>query len=176
MKQVGDFFRGKFYMLIISALVILPNIYVVVLGIENFPFTCAPMFAHYVNPETPLYIYKFEGIRNLKRELVKSDENGRPESVFMRQFFSKVYGSKYPVSPFGYHPDDSPEAFTLRMNEFFKHYGRYLLENKKKNYERIELILDKVDPSGKKLNSYLLGYFDVKEQHYFHLSGNIENP
>lgn len=168
MRKIVQFLKSKFYIGLVSAMVLIPNMYVVILGIEDFPFTCAPMFAHYIGPETALYIFKFDGVKDQNKELITSDEYGKPEAVFIRQFFSKAYGSKDPVSAFGYHPEDNLDAFSLRMNRFFCLYWKYLSENKKKDYDKIELIVEKVDPSGKLLNSYLLGYFDVKKQQYFH--------
>lgn len=152
----------------ISTIVILPNVLVVSLGIEDFPFTCAPMFGHYVGTETDLYVFKFVGVKDNSRVFIKAEENGRPESVFTRQFFSKVYGSTDTLSPFSSYLDDSPDKFNQRMNDFFIAYWTFLSRKKNKDFDQIDLILEKVSSTGKPLQSYLLGYFNTKDRKYYH--------
>jgi hypothetical protein len=174
MKSSVKLFANRTYILIVCSVVIIPNLFVVAFGIENFPFTSAPMFGHYVGPETELYVFKFEGVKDEKRTLILPEENGRPEPVFMRQFFSQVYGSSDSLSPFSAWLDDSPEKFKRRMEDFFMRYTDFLVVKRNKKFDRIDLILERVDHTGKPLHAFRLGYFDTNSNQY-NIVANSEN-
>ena len=75
---MNDKLVQKKYAIIIFCLFIIPNVFVVVLGIESFPLTCAPMFGHYINSNTELYEFKFEGVKN-EQSIDLIDFLGKPE-------------------------------------------------------------------------------------------------
>jgi hypothetical protein len=111
----------KRYVFLIFCLFLLPNIFVVVLGIESFPLTCAPMFGHYIDDNTKLYEFKFEGLKNGKTtDLI--DYLDKPENHFIRHFFSKAYGSTNTIYPFTNKLSESATSFQNRMNMFFQQY------------------------------------------------------
>ncbi len=154
------------YRNLVLFLVLAPNIFVVIMGIESTPYTCAPMFGHYIDENTDLYLFKFEGVLDgEKTNLV--DYYGKPEGFFIRHFFSKVYGSTKAISPFTNKLSESPEAFNKRMQAFFISYGNYLQKEYNKSFDKIDLFIKKVDQNRNVLMDYeLLGFFDYHEQHY----------
>ena len=156
----------KQYATLLFACFLIPNIGVVVFGIESFPFTCAPMFGHYIDKETPLYLLKFEGVTDTETiDLV--NYFGKPEDFFMRHFFSKVYGSTQAISPFTNKISESKEAFQHRMNTFFKHYESVLLKNYNLSFNQINVKAVRVNQNRKPLdNPTNLGFYNCKTNTY----------
>ena len=95
-----------------------PNIIVIVLGIESFQYTCAPMFGHYIDEETDFYLLEFEGVNDNRKNDLK-DYYGKNEILFIRHFFCKFYGSNTQITPYSSWLEDSPEDFSNRMLVFF---------------------------------------------------------
>jgi hypothetical protein len=163
----------KTYKIVVTSLLILPNIFVVIMGVESFPYTCAPMFGHYINNNTSLYLFKFEGETNdNKIDLI--DYLGKPESQFMRHFFSKVYGSTSPISPFTNKLSESETQFYQRMNMFFKHYDAFLKSNYNINLDRINIKVVKTNQQREPLSeAECIGYYDCSKKVY--ISNSINN-
>ena len=114
-------FTKKNYMFFIAAIFLLPNLFVMALGIESFPYTQAPMFGHYIDSETKLYLLKFEGHKDGQTiDLV--DYYGKSELRFIRHFFSKVYGSSEYFTPFSGRVIEDEERFNERLNLFFESF------------------------------------------------------
>lgn len=157
----------KIYKPLVIALVLLPNIFVIIFGIESFPYTCAPMFGHYIDNDTELYLIKFEGV-NDTTSVDLTEYYGKPESFFVRHFFSKVYGSTQAISPFTNKLSESPNAFQSRMNEFFKHYSEFISKEYKLSFDRIDLKVKRVNQERKDLSSLkTIGFFDCNSQNYY---------
>ncbi|MEL0456418.1 hypothetical protein WJN01_09280 [Flavobacteriaceae bacterium SZ-1-7] len=156
----------KVYKPVVVSLILLPNLFVMVFGIESFPYTCAPMFGHYIDEETNLYLFKFEGINdNTVTDL--TEYYGKPEEFFIRHFFSKVYGSTESISPFTNKLSESPKAFQKRMDEFFNNYSSFLLKEYKLSFERIELKVETTHQD--RINHFpakTIGYFDSHSKSY----------
>ncbi|MDD7885848.1 hypothetical protein [Flavivirga sp. 57AJ16] len=157
----------KIYKPLIISLILLPNLFVVIVGIESFPLTCAPMFGHYIDDETDLYLFKFEGENSLgKTNLVKY--YGKRETLFIRHFFSKVYGSTEAISPFSNQLYESNTAFHDRMNAFFNHYYSFILAEYSLSFSKINLMVKKVDYKRNSLTDYeTIGYFNIKDKKYY---------
>lgn len=156
----------KNYPKILFACFLIPNVFVVTLGIESFPLTCAPMFGHYIDEETPLYVLKFEGVTNSETiDLV--NYLGKPEDFFMRHFFSKVYGSTQAISPFTNKLSESNQDFQHRMNTFFKHYEQVLFKNYNLSFEQIQLKAVHVNQNRKPIgNPISLGFYNCETKTY----------
>ncbi|APY12420.1 hypothetical protein BWZ22_14850 [Seonamhaeicola sp. S2-3] len=160
---------NKTYKYIIITLVLLPNIFVMAVGIESFPFTCAPMFGHYINEETDLYLFKFEGVVNNKK-INLTEYYGKPEGYLIRHFFSKVYGSTDTISPFTNKLHENHSYFKTRMNTFFKTFASFLEKEYNLKFEKINLMVIKVDPNRNPLSEYkMLGFFNTNESQYYSL-------
>lgn len=154
------------YPAIVFSIVLIPNIFVIICRIESFPFTCAPMFGHYINDETDLYLFKFEG-ENESSKVDLVDYYGTEEIFFMRHFLSKVYGTTESISPFNNKLSESESDFNLRMNTFFIYYSNFLLEHHKLNFDKINLQVKKVDKNRNSLSGYeTIGIYDCGTKTY----------
>lgn len=159
----------KTYFLLTVSIVLLPNIFVVVMGIESFPYTCAPMFGHYIDDTTDLYLFKLEGVKNNETTDL-TEFYGKTEDFFMRHFFSKVYGSTKAISPFTNKLSESPEYFNKRMNAFFDYYTSFLKTEYKKSFDNINVAVKKVDQDRNTLSDYeVIGYYDTTKNKYHSL-------
>ncbi|MFD0988637.1 hypothetical protein ACFQ1R_00890 [Mariniflexile jejuense] len=160
------------YKATIIPLIVIPNIFVMVLGIESFPYTCAPMFGHYIDSKTDLYLLEFEGVNDGKTTNL-INYLGKPEDFFMRHFFSKVYGSTKAISPFSNKLSESDEAFHDRMKLFFLHYTKILKDEYHLTFQKINIKAVKVNQDRKKLTEpKIIGFYDTSEKEYI---SSIEN-
>ncbi|NJX15176.1 hypothetical protein [Tamlana crocina] len=154
------------YKYFIFALVLLPNVFVMVFGIESFPYTCAPMFGHYIDSNTNLYLLKFEGVKDSIATNL-TDYYGKPDEFFIRHFFSKVYGSAEDISPFTDKLSENPEAFQNRMDEFFNGFNKNMLDKHNLSFDKIVLRTVKVNHNREpQSESKIIGYFDTKTKSY----------
>ncbi|WP_406683908.1 hypothetical protein N1F78_14620 [Seonamhaeicola sp. MEBiC1930] len=160
------------YPTLIATFILVPNIYTIILGIESFPYTCAPMFGHYINDETDLYLLKFEG-ETVSNKIDLKDYYGRPEDHFIRHFFSKVYGSTQNISPFSNRLTENEIFFNQRMNSFFRNFSNYL--NEKQNLEllKINLMVKKVNSKRQNLSEFeIIGFYSIEKGKYYSLYEN----
>lgn len=168
MKQ--KFYAG-IYKWIVYLLVLAPNIFASIVGVESFPFTSAPMFGHYVGEETGLYLLKFEALSGAEY-IDLEPYYDRPESYFIRHFFSKVYGGTGNISAFNGRLSENPEKFQARMNTFFDDFTNYALEHHELQIQKINLKAIKVDKDRKPLaEPLLIGYYDIQTNEYKSLYG-----
>lgn len=157
---------NKTYKYLIITLLVLPNVFVMLLGIESFPYTCAPMFGHYINEDTSLYLLEFEGVHNGKTTNL-INYLGKPEDFFMRHFFSKVYGSTEAISPFTNKLNESEVAFQYRMNTFFKHYTSMLKHEYQLSFDTINIKAVKVNQDRTPLaKPEIIGFYDLHKNQY----------
>lgn len=170
--MINRSFKKNTYLKAIALIVLLPNIFVVIFGIESFPYTCAPMFGHYIDDDTDLYLFKFEGVTDsTKVNLV--DYYGKPEEFFIRHFFSKVYGSTKAISPFDKRLKDSESDFQYRMDTFFNHYSKFILEKYNLSFDKINLEIKQIDQNRNTINDYTpIGYFNYSNKKYQSLYEN----
>lgn len=129
---------------------------------ENWPFTPAPMFAHYVGPETPRYRFIFKA----DLDDGTSKEVGYPSVganwSLMRFFFKYIYGSAEPGSVFNVFPNDSKSDFEQRLTIFFKAFSKlYGLKHPQNSIRSIKLLVGKLAPSSKKIiETHEVGIFE----------------
>ncbi|MEO0527062.1 MAG: hypothetical protein AAFZ89_07540 [Bacteroidota bacterium] len=158
----------KIYLIVVSMVLLLPNLFVVVMGIESFPYTCAPMFGHYVDDNTNFYVLKFEGLTDDGEKIDLVDYYGKLEIYFVRHFFSKAYGSIDPINPFSGRLSDNEEDFLKRMDIFFENYKTFLEKEHELFFNRIDISVAKVDAKRNILKDYkLMGYYDFNTESYF---------
>ncbi|MCB0336149.1 MAG: hypothetical protein KDD62_07575 [Bdellovibrionales bacterium] len=103
----------------VALLLIGVNVLAAAIPFEQWPLTNAPMFAHYVNQDTPRFAFEFKGENQAGEELSLGYYSvGAPWSL-MRYFFKYVYGSQDFRSVFAHFSNDSPEEFKNRLEIFF---------------------------------------------------------
>ena len=152
--------------MVIWAIILVPNLFAIWFGVASFPYTCAPMFAHQVNDQSKLCVFKFEG-SNACRTLDLDDNYGRNEIFFIRYFFSKVYGSADKISPFDTRLSDTNIDFHQRMDDFFENYSSYLKIEERLLLDRITIKVKQVDVFRHDIAPCeVLGYYDVKLKKY----------
>ncbi len=86
------------------------------MGVEDFPLTCAGMFAQQITPQTPRYAFQLTGDDGLggQPRLVPFRDIGASK----RSFFVHAYGSASPNTCHTYFYNDTPEAFSARMSDW----------------------------------------------------------
>lgn len=101
---------------------VLTHVYVVIAGIESYPLTCAGMFAEQVTPATPRYVMQLTGDDGQGGEpyLVPFSDIGASR----RNFFIHAYGSASPNTCHPYFANDTPEAFSKRVSDWFAGFMR----------------------------------------------------
>lgn len=155
----------------VSLAFLLPNLWFVFLGRESFPFTSAPMFAHYIGPETPLFYFEFNGVTQEGALLpIAPDKLGRNERLLIRYFFSYVYGSTHPNRVFGLPEGNTPEIFAERMRRFFRAaYGPLQKRWQGPSLTAIQVHLVEIDRARKPIDRRVLGSYSVSDDQYTHL-------
>lgn len=155
------------YKIFVFSFILSPNIFVAILGLESFPYTCAPMFGHYIDENTSLYILKFEGVDN-GRVVNLLEYYDKAEVRFIRHFFGKVYGSTEPRSPYSSRLTDGKKEFETRMNNFFQNFSMFLSVKHNMHFDKINIQVMKVDQNRNKLSEFsLLGYYDLIQEKYY---------
>ena len=163
------------YAIVIWAIVLVPNLFAIYFGVASFPYTCAPMFAHQINDDSKLCVFKFEG-SNACKTVDLEDNYGRSETFFVRYFFSKVYGSADAVSPFDTRLSDNHTDFHQRMNDFFEDYATFLDAEEQLPLDKITLKVKQVDVYRNDVAPCeILGYYDVKLKKYISAYETAEN-
>jgi len=159
-------FKANIYKWLVFFLILAPNIFTSIVGIESFPYTSAPMFGHYVGDDTELYLLKFEAVSG--NELIDLEPYyGRPAAYFVRYFFSKVYGSPGSISAFNGRLSESPPKFQRRMNTFFLDFATYIREQHGIQLQKIYLKSIRVDKNRNPLaEAIVLGYYDTNTNQY----------
>ena len=125
------------------------NLFAVASSYENWPFTPAPMFAHYIDANTPRYAFVFEGIYEdgTTRKLHYNDVGAHWS--LGRFFFKYVYGSVEAGGVFTEFSNDSKAAFEKRLSKFFTVFVREHNEQQRFKTGRIAQIRLLVQPLDK---------------------------
>lgn len=167
----GSRIRRWIFPAIVSTALLAPNVAVVALGTEDFPFTSAPMFAHYVGPETTLYEFRFEGVVGDESAELPYGELGYTKRNLMRGFASFFYRPLSSTAPFrDLDPSaGTPEHFAEVMAGYFGPIAEFLRDARGLEYNRIDLYVEVVDSSGTLLRTELVGSYDVAADRYTHL-------
>ena len=155
---------------------LVPNVAAIIRPYEEFPYTSAPMFAHYVDRETTARY----GLR-----FIAEWGDGRPPAQitprqlgvagvpFSRYFFSHVYGSTDPGTAFGYR-NDTPAAFARRNQNFFQRAVRVLQGRDAalwRALSRIRLEAFRLGPDGRDVDVHVVGHYDVASGEFTHSWG-----
>lgn len=119
--------RGLIYKLaviVFSVAFVAPNLWAIVSPYEDWPYTSLPMYAHYVDQDTPRYRFIFVGeFADGGEEEVTAYSVG-VDYAAMRFFLMYVYGSvETAASPFNRFPNDDRAAFEDRLSRFFGAYA-----------------------------------------------------
>jgi hypothetical protein len=151
---------------------LLPNVIALFIPYEEFPYTSAPMFAHYVGDNTPVYRFRFIGEfqdERVAREIRAADlnMNGVP---FSRYFFGSVYGSIDPLSPFGRYVSTTPAEFEQRLTTFFGSLTTVLKKQSQAEWplSRIRLEVVRLNRENRDSIIHTVGYYDVASDHFSH--------
>lgn len=162
--------RGRALILpaVVSAVVLIPNLVVIGLGVEDFPFTTAPMFAHYVGPETELYALRLEGVREGTAEPFPIQETNLSPIEFQRQLASWYYRPMSATAPFrdlsGH--SSTPDGFAQTMSGYFGALTDFLRDQRGISYDEVILYVDVVDSSGELISSDPVGTYDTTAHSY----------
>ncbi|MDO1449472.1 hypothetical protein Q0590_24565 [Rhodocytophaga aerolata] len=152
----------KVYAVSVMVAFLLPNLYVMYSGHESFPFTHAPMFAHYIDETTLFYDFEFIGQKGHQETfLYPSYESPLPskDRVIRRFFFNKVYGSME-ASSFSHFEHDTQEQFIRRLELFFASYFGYL-QHDTLGIQTVRLEVHQYNADYQLTEKHTLGYFDV---------------
>lgn len=155
-----------------AAAVLAPQVAVSVAGSERFPWTCAPMFAHHVRADEDLYAFRFlaETAEGRCTEIRWRDV-GLQAKRSGRVFFARCYGSAEPWYPVHAIAGDTPEAFAGRLAAFLS--GLHELAERRcpervADATGILLVLDRIDPAGRKTGTRELGRWDRASGAFLH--------
>ncbi|HEY1025733.1 MAG TPA: hypothetical protein VGE26_11255 [Sphingobacteriaceae bacterium] len=157
---------GKFFAAMVMLLFILPNLAAVIIGRESYPFTPAPMFAHYIGDRSNFYDFAFiaEG-DSLETAVVPKHPEHRNELAIKRFFFDRIYGSVERNSPLWSNNNDDRNQLETRLNKFFSTYFKDLDGG---GYKRIRLEVKQYDHKYAELASHTVGVFDLSTKHFTH--------
>jgi len=162
----------KVFAVLVMCAFILPNLYAITMGREAFPFTPAPMFGHYIGPNTYFYDIDFIGQNNQTEKNLYPGLNKKTEQtsnfVIMRFFLNKVYGSAEVISPLGYFEQDTPAKLEERMQNFFSNYFKADLANDTTHINTVRLEVSQYDRNYKLLAKHVIGYYDVQSKNFKH--------
>jgi hypothetical protein len=167
---MNTLFAKKWYIIAVFTLVLAPNLFVVIAGIESFPFTQAPMFAHHIDKNSDFYVFKFEGVTADKEILNLEKYYGTSERDFVRHFFGKAYGVASGINPFSNKlGEDTKEKFEARMRTFFKNYTAFLKKEYNLSFNEIQLSIKKVDYYRNDVSNYnLIGIYNCSTNQYMY--------
>lgn len=152
----------------LAAALLIPNLVVIVTGTEDFPFTTAPMFAHYVGPDTELYAFRFEGVNDGVSEPLPIEETNLGVVETQRRLVSWFYRPMTDTSPFRdlSGASDDRKAFESGMAGFFGPIVDDLQDRRSLSFDEVELYVDIVDSGGTPLESRLVGSYDPATRVY----------
>ncbi len=160
----------KLWAISFMAVILIPNMVSIIAGKESFPYTNAPMFAHYIGPGTNFYDVKFIAADGKKQVQVFPSygaTNYYGHLKEMRFFFSKIYGPAEPASPFGYFQNDTPEKLEQRLTKFFIAYFPYT-DSALVTPEIIRLEIEQYNHQNKFLSAHEIGYYDLQKKRFYH--------
>lgn len=159
---------------LLYALILIPNFLAIIMPFENWPYTNAPMFAHYIDDKTPRYTFKFWA--NFKDS--ESTELGYysigANWSLPRYFFKYVYGAVGVTSVFNIYPDDTKVDFETRLSSFFSDFTKYYLArntDKKERLQSISLYVARLsNVTNKPEEQKLVGTYYLKSEKFVHLN------
>jgi len=151
--------------------VLLPHLAALVVPYQSFPITSAPMFANYVDAETPRYRFRFvaEGAHGDEWELQPRDL-GYLNIEFGRYFFDSVYGSVGPGSASGYRRGETRAEFEARLTDFFGRFATVArqLPDERASFAAIRLDLTRLTSDNLDAEASQVGRYDVDAERFVH--------
>ena len=158
--------------------ILLPNLAALVVPYESFPYTSAPMFAHYTGPGTQRYRLRIvvePADGRPERELHAADLGMRGVS-FSRSFFGDVYGSIDPYSPFGHHPGDTPRVFEERLGRYLGRVAAALARRDTTGawgrLAGLRLEAVRLDAAKRDVETHVVGRYDAATRRFVHQWGH----
>lgn len=145
------------------------NIFAMIFEVEDWPFTNAPMFAHYVGPQTPRYAFVFEATFSdgSKKELGYYSVGAT--WALMRYYFKYVYGAIPTGGVFSVYPHDTPSDFNSRMQRFFSAFVGYMERGGAQKPTGVDIAVSKLGKNNEVIDSHLVGHYHPEAQRYEHL-------
>ena len=145
---------------------LLPNLWAFVDPYEIFPYTSAPMFAHYVDEATPRYRFRFVTEGGGEEHELRATDLGLAGVEFTRYFFGHVYGSTDPTTPFAVAGEDAPADFEARLSTFFRDVQAVLERQNAKQLSGIRLELVRLDADNRDADVRVVGHYDATTQRF----------
>lgn len=145
---------------------LLPNLWAFVDPYETFPYTSAPMFAHYVDEDTPRYRFRFVTEGGGEEHELRATDLGLAGVEFTRYFFGHVYGSTDPTTPFAVAGGDTPAEFEARLSAFFRDVQAVLERRDAKQLSGIRLEVVRLDADNRDANVRVVGHYDATTQRF----------
>lgn len=145
-------------------LFITPNLFRVLSGNEDFPFSNNPMFGHYITNNDQLVTLNFLIETDSGLHVIDYDKYGLWEIRLKRFYFSNFYGSSEPNSPQG---NVSPNLDRFKKNNtiFFKRLYE-IVSKETSQVKRIYLALDHLSKEGVFVSRRNIGYFDPDSKRF----------
>jgi hypothetical protein len=164
---------GRRFGVVASLVFLLPHVLTIVSPHEEFPFTSAPMFAHYLGEATPRYRFLFTAEFDDSRspQEVRGAQLGVAGVEFTRYFFGKVYRSIDPDSPFTGPGSDTPAAFEGRMTTFLGRMAAVLQRRdpvRWRGLQRLRLEVVRMDARNHPVDVHEVGVYQVSAGRFFH--------
>jgi hypothetical protein len=160
---------NKKFAIVVMAAFILPNLYVICIGHESFPFTHAPMFGHYIDETTLFYDFEFIGQDGQEEKILYpsyKEPMQAKDRLIRRFFFNKIYGS-VEESSFSHFRDDSIESFTARMEKFFAAYFKYVHADSS-TIQTVYLEVHQYDKDYRLRAKHRIGYYDILSRKFIY--------
>jgi hypothetical protein len=176
-KQEGWTRAGHLLAMLFIIVFLAPNLVALVIPYEEFPYTSAPMFAHYVGEETPRYRFHFIAVfvNGQAAQEIYATDLGLNGVGFSRYFLGSMYGSIDPRSPFGHHGEDTEAAFENRLSGFFR---RMMTVLARRGYPAlpqvsgIRLEVARLNDKNEDAELHMVGRYDVATEWFIRTWGN----
>ena len=150
---------------------LLPNLWAFVDPYETFPYTSAPMFAHYVGEDTPRYRFRFVTESGGEEHELRATDLGLAGVEFTRYFFGHVYGSTDPTTPFAIAGEDTPADFEARLSAFFGDVQTVLERQNAKQLSGLRLELVRLDADNRDADVWVVGHYDTTTHRFSRTQG-----
>ena len=150
---------------------LLPNLWAFVDPYETFPYTSAPMFAHYVGEDTPRYRFRFVAEQGGKETEIRATDLSLDGVEFTRYFFGHVYGSSDPDAPFAVAGEDTPADFEARLSAFFRNVQTVLERRDATQLSGLRLEVVRLDADNYDAEVRLIGHYDATTQRFSRTRG-----
>jgi len=155
-------------------LILAPLLVAGVAGIERWPWSACAMFARYRQPGELRWRFGLLA-RPADGEFaaMEPERYGLRPAQLWRLFFVHVYGSTDPHLPQGAIPNDTPAAFTARMQAWFAGLCIHLRQRGMPGadtWAELRLDLASIDPAGAETSRRIIGIYTTASGIFRHTS------